>query len=99
MAVTMTSGKFTFGIVTQEFQQGHLRLGIVSGAIDLCDGKIATRFQFRRIQLDNWLTSAEPIAFLGKDFLDPPARARADMDLIHFNGARNALAPFPAVSC
>src|SRR5438309_4911203 len=76
-----------FGFVTQEFQQSHLRLGIVSGAVDLSDGEISTRFQFGRIQLDNWLPGLKFVALLRENFLDASAHARADVHLVHFNRA------------
>ena len=76
-----------FRFVTQKFQQGHLRLGIVSGAVDLSDGEIAARFQFGRIQLDNWLPGLKVVALLRENFLDASAHARADVHLVHFNRA------------
>ena len=79
------------GVVTQEFQQGHLRLGIVSGAVDLSDGKIATRFQFGRIQLDDWLPGLKFVALLRENFLHASAHARTDVHLVHFDRAGNGV--------
>jgi hypothetical protein len=76
-----------FRFVTQKFQQGHLRLGIVSGAVDLSDGKIPARYQFGRIQLDYGLPGSKFVAFLRENFVDASAHARTDVHLVHLNRA------------
>ena len=77
----------SFRVGAEELQLRRLRVGIVNGGGDLCRRQLAPGPKLRRFQLGNHLPFVKTIAFLREDFLDPAARTRSDVRLVHFDRA------------
>jgi hypothetical protein len=73
-----------------------LRVRIVDSRVDLRRRKIATRSQLRRIQLHDYLTFVQAIAFPRQNFPDAAARSRAHVCFIHFDRSGDGVFSRPA---